>query len=163
MQVQTINNNDINFRAMTSIKTKGRDFDKAPELANTILKRVANNEKCQFSGESVKAVIKAIDFKYFPTMLAYGGTEDIPYSNAIRISIYKKPDGNILSRAWKNIKGFIAKYYTKKGEYSQAYREVAPYEIWGRGNSFQTAFDDAMHMLDIGATPSQHFHRGWYD
>lgn len=165
MQVQTINNNNTNFKAITEVKYKGKDFRKNPQFVQSILEKIVPNEKYNFSGKSVSVVAKSKDYSDFGYRMLYGITSDDPLIKykTVELLFYENLQGNMFSRAWKHIKGFFAKHCTKRGVYSQAHRKIAPYKILGRGNSFQTAFDDAMHMLDIGATPSQHFHRGWYD
>ena len=160
MQIQPVDNN-TNFGAITSIKTKGKDFKKAPAMAGRIVNKVINNEKCQSVYEPAsKVIIRAIDFQNFTTQMIYG--KEMPYNNAIRISIYKNSEGNIFLKTLKNVRGFFAKNFTAKGKYSKGCRDIAPYEIYGYGNTFQRAYYDAIHLLDIGAKPSQNFRRLWY-
>lgn len=164
MQVQSINNsNNTNFKAIINIKTKGKNFRNEPELIQPILEKIVPNEKYNFPERTVKVVAKSKDYSDFMYRMLYGITSDDPLINynAVELLFYESLQCNKVVNAWKHIKGIMG--YVIHGEYSKAYRDIAPRKIIGCGKSFKIAYEDLIHLLDIGANPSQHFQRKWYN
>lgn len=140
MQVQSIqstnNSSKPNFKAITNIKIKGKNFRKAPEYGQNILESIVPNKNFNFPNESVRLVIQDTDLNDFWTCMKYGITEFEKkhlYNNTITVFIYKNFKGNIFSRAWNYMK-----YILTDG----------PSIVKGAGQTFEAACEDIIEKLN---------------
>jgi len=155
MQVQPSSNDNTSFGAIMCYKVKGKDFREFPEMAQKIFKKFAPKDTFAFEGSVAKAVLKSKNYDYFWTQMIYGA--DMPYKNGVSLLIYEKPEGNMITRAWKYIKASMA-YTLNKEESSKSYAEVSPSELSGYGNSFEEAVNNLINKIDKDQIPSKDYY-----
>lgn len=143
MQIQPINNNDTNFKAITGVKHKGKFFKKNPELIQPILEKIVPDERYNFPDKSIKVVVKSTDFADFCTRMLYGITSDDPRINikTVELLFYENLKGNMISRAWKHIRGV----FTNE-------EETSPYRLLSWNYTLDWAYEGMLNLLDNAKT-----------
>lgn len=151
MNVQQINNNDTNFKAIISHKFRGHDFKKNPELAQKILERIIPNENFTYQGKQMRATIRSLDTNRALDMLAINTERpDLLSEHCYAwIFLHEKPEGNAFQRMWKYIKGMLS------DKDSQNRYDIEPYKIYGSDTTIEGAVIDLMQKIDKGCKPEK--------